>query len=80
MKRVASLETRLEYPPAQRFEIDTLLSSPAQSTSSEMDDEALIDAGITPGLVRISIGYTGSLEQRWQQFDSALNDIQREAA
>ena len=54
---------------------DTLLSCPAQSTSSEMGEEALSEAGITPGLVRISIGYTGSLEQRWQQLESALNEV-----
>ena len=29
-------------------------------------------AGIMPGLVRMSIGYTGSLEQRWTQLEDAL--------
>lgn len=51
---------------------DTLMSCSASSTSSEMPDDALEDAGISPGLVRFSIGYTGSLEQRWEQFDRAL--------
>ena len=30
-------------------------------------------AGISPGLVRISIGITGSLEQRWKQLEAALD-------
>lgn len=51
---------------------DTLMSCPASSTSSEMTDDHLERAGISPGLVRISVGITGSLEQRWQQLDSAL--------
>ncbi len=54
---------------------DTLMSCSATSTSSEMDDEALREAGIEPGLVRVSIGYTGSLEQRWAQFERALRAV-----
>ena len=54
---------------------DTLMSCSASSTSSEMSDEALAAAGIAPGLVRISIGFTGSLEQRWQQLERALNRV-----
>jgi methionine-gamma-lyase len=54
---------------------DTLMSCSAASTSSEMGDDALETAGISPGLVRISIGYTGSLEQRWQQLEAALDDV-----
>ena len=55
---------------------DTLMSCSASSTSSEMSDEALAAAGIAPGLVRISIGFTGSLEQRWQQLERALKRVQ----
>jgi methionine-gamma-lyase len=51
---------------------DTLMSCSASSTSSEMDDESLDLAGISPGLVRMSIGFTGSLEQRWMQLERAL--------
>lgn len=54
---------------------DTLMSASAGSTSSELSDQDLRAAGIAPGLVRISIGYTGSLEHRWHQFESALRDI-----
>ena len=42
---------------------------------SEMTDEALRDAGIAPGLIRMSIGYTGSLEQRWMQLEKALKAV-----
>jgi methionine-gamma-lyase len=55
---------------------DTLMSLSAGSTSSEMGAEALAAAGISPGLVRISIGYTGALEQRWQQFAKALEGLE----
>jgi methionine-gamma-lyase len=55
---------------------DTLMSCSAASTSSEMSEEALAEAGIPPGLVRISIGYTGSLEQRWGQFRDALEELE----
>jgi methionine-gamma-lyase len=51
---------------------DTLMSCSASSTSSELTDEALTAAGIAPGLLRMSIGFTGSLEQRWSQLERAM--------
>jgi methionine-gamma-lyase len=51
---------------------DTLMSCSASSTSSELPVEELERAGIRPGLVRMSIGYTGTVEQRWQQLSDAL--------
>ena len=54
---------------------DTLMSCPGSSTSSEMTDEDMSSAGIGEGLVRISVGYTGTVEQRWQQLENALLDI-----
>ena len=54
---------------------DTLMSSPGRSTSSEMTDEDLLSAGIGEGLVRMSVGYTGTLAQRWQQLEHALLDV-----
>ncbi len=51
---------------------DTLMSCSASSTSSELTDEELEAAGIAPGLVRLSLGYTGTLEDRWDQFERAL--------
>ncbi|MGI9289205.1 MAG: aminotransferase class V-fold PLP-dependent enzyme [Pseudomonadales bacterium] len=55
---------------------DTLMSCSASSTASEMAVEDLQTAGISPGLVRISIGFTGSLEQRWEQFCLALRRVE----
>lgn len=52
---------------------DTLLSCSASSTSSELSPADQRRAGISPGLVRVSIGYTGSLEQRWSQLSDALD-------
>ena len=54
---------------------ETLMSCSAASTSSEMPDDELEKAGIRPGLVRMSIGYTGTLEQRWTQLRSALQEL-----
>jgi len=56
---------------------DTLMSCSGSSTSSEMTDEDKGAAGISPGLVRMSVGYTGTLEQRWQQLYGALDDVGR---
>ncbi|XP_031498445.1 methionine gamma-lyase [Nymphaea colorata] len=51
---------------------ETLMSCSGSSTSSEMSAEEKQLAGISPGLIRMSIGYSGSLEQRWTQFEAAL--------
>ena len=57
---------------------DTLLSCSASSTSSELSEADQRKAGISPGLVRVAIGYTGTLEQRWDQFTDALMELKRE--
>lgn len=51
---------------------DTLMSCSASSTSSELSDAALSRSGIKPGLVRISVGFTGTAAQRWDQLCTAL--------
>jgi methionine-gamma-lyase len=43
-----------------------------------MSDENKAVAGISPGLVRMSVGYTGTLEQRWQQLRDALHEVDRQ--
>lgn len=55
---------------------ETLMSCSGSSTSSEMNAEEKELAGISPGLVRMSIGYNGSLEQKWSQFEKALSRMQ----
>ncbi|WOL10058.1 methionine gamma-lyase-like [Canna indica] len=51
---------------------ETLMSCSGSSTSSEMSPEERSAAGISPGLIRMSVGYSGTLEQRWSQFEKAL--------
>jgi methionine-gamma-lyase len=55
---------------------ESLVSCSASSTSSELSDEEQHEAGISPGLLRISVGYTGSVEQRWSQLDDALRTLE----
>ncbi|KAM3263051.1 Methionine gamma-lyase [Capsicum annuum] len=55
---------------------ETLMSCSGSSTSSEMNNEEKELAGISPGLVRMSIGYNGSLEQKWIQLEKALSKMQ----
>ncbi|PWA87154.1 hypothetical protein CTI12_AA046340 [Artemisia annua] len=45
------------------------MSCSGSSTSSELNEKEQALAGISPGLVRMSIGYTGTLEQMWNQFN-----------
>ncbi|KAG6514259.1 methionine gamma-lyase-like [Zingiber officinale] len=52
---------------------ETLMSCSGSSTSSEMSPEERAQAGISPGLVRMSVGYSGTVEQRWSQFERALS-------
>ncbi|HED66082.1 MAG TPA: aminotransferase class I/II-fold pyridoxal phosphate-dependent enzyme [Planctomycetes bacterium] len=54
---------------------DTLMSCSAASTSSELSEEEQRAAGISPGLLRLSIGFTGSVEQRWSQLCDALDEM-----
>ncbi|BAU01957.1 hypothetical protein LR48_Vigan09g057200 [Vigna angularis] len=51
---------------------ETLMSCSGSSTSSEMTAEEQRTAGISPGLIRMSIGYIGTLEQKWTQMEKAL--------
>ncbi|KAL3742856.1 hypothetical protein ACJRO7_018203 [Eucalyptus globulus] len=51
---------------------ETLMSCSGSSTSSEMSEEEQTLAGISPGLVRMSVGYIGTLEQRWGQLEKAI--------
>ena len=54
---------------------DTLMSCSGSSTSSELTEEDKTAAHISPGLLRMSIGYTGTSEQRWQQLSAALRQV-----
>lgn len=54
---------------------ETLMSASASSTSSELSDDELRRAGIGPGLVRMSIGFTGDIEDRWRALREALVEV-----
>ncbi|KAE9599479.1 hypothetical protein Lal_00039484 [Lupinus albus] len=51
---------------------ETLLSCSGSSTSSELNEEEKRQAGISPGLIRVSVGYVGTLEQKLGQLEKAL--------
>jgi methionine-gamma-lyase len=54
---------------------DTLMSCSGSSTSSEVPPEDQSKMGLSPGLVRVSIGYTGSLEARLEQIERAVRQV-----
>lgn len=54
---------------------DTLMSCSSTSTSSEIPVEDQHKMGLSPGLVRISVGYTGSLEQRIDQLVAGVKAV-----
>ncbi|XP_074276106.1 methionine gamma-lyase-like [Silene latifolia] len=55
---------------------ETLMSCSGNSTSSELTDEEKAQSGISPGLIRMSVGYNGTLEQKWAQFEKAYAKLQ----
>ena len=65
-------EDRFGFMAVSLGYFDTLMSISAETTSSELTAEERADAGIRPGLVRMSVGYTGSVEQRWRQLEDAI--------
>ncbi|MBN2247002.1 MAG: aminotransferase class I/II-fold pyridoxal phosphate-dependent enzyme [Candidatus Aminicenantes bacterium] len=54
---------------------DTLMSCSGSSTSSEIPPEDQDKMGLSPGLVRMAIGYTGSLDERIKQIERAVKSV-----
>ena len=54
---------------------DTLMSCSGSSTSSEISEEEQKEMKLSPGLLRISIGITGSLEKRIEQIERTVKTI-----
>lgn len=54
---------------------DTLMSCSGSSTSSEISEEEQRRMGLSPGLLRIAIGYTGDLEKRVEQIERAIKEV-----
>jgi len=54
---------------------DTLISCSSSSTSSEIDPDDQQKMGLSPGLLRIALGYTGALEFRLEQMKRAVEKV-----
>nr|TKS08788.1 hypothetical protein D5086_0000100870 [Populus alba] len=54
---------------------ETLMSCSSSSTNSMLDTKEKERAGISPGLVRFSVGYVGTFEQKWSQFTRAYSEM-----
>ncbi len=54
---------------------DTLLSCSGSSTSSEISPEEQRRMGLSQGLLRISVGYSGALEDRLSQMERAIKKV-----
>ena len=54
---------------------DTLMSCSGSSTSSEIPPEDQETMGLSPGLLRFSIGFTGDLEKRLEQLERAARAV-----
>jgi methionine-gamma-lyase len=65
-------EERFGYIAVSLGYFDTLISCSGSSTSSEIPPEDQTKMGLSPGLLRIAIGYTGSLEERIAQVERAV--------
>lgn len=52
---------------------DTLMSCSGTSTSSEIDESEQRAMGLSPGLLRMSVGLTGNLDERLNQLRRALD-------
>jgi len=54
---------------------DTLMSLSSTTTSSEIAAMEQSQIGLSPGLLRLSVGYTGSLESRLEQIERAVRMV-----
>ena len=54
---------------------ETLMSCSSVSTSSEISEDEQQEMGLSRGLLRLSVGYTGSLESRLEQIERALKTV-----
>ena len=54
---------------------DTLISCSGSSTSSEIDEVDQKKMGLSPGLLRISLGYTGDMDARMEQMRRGVEKV-----
>jgi len=50
----------------------TLFSSPGSSTSSEIPEQEQIEMGLTPGLVRMSIGLDDDIDETFERMKQSM--------
>ena len=53
----------------------TLFSNSGKSTSSEVPEEIQLDMGLSPGLVRLSVGLDHDIENTFELIHSCMNDL-----
>ncbi|MGB0896607.1 MAG: aminotransferase class V-fold PLP-dependent enzyme [Flavobacteriaceae bacterium] len=53
----------------------TLFSAPGTSTSSEIPEKEQIEMGLSPGLIRFSIGLDDDIERTYAMIKSCMNDL-----
>ncbi|GAB4333993.1 MAG: aminotransferase class V-fold PLP-dependent enzyme [Bacteroidales bacterium] len=53
----------------------TLFSNSGKSTSSEVPEELQQKMGMSPGLVRFSVGLDNDIERTWERIESCLNRL-----
>jgi methionine-gamma-lyase len=51
------------------------MSVSSGSTSSEISGEEQEEMGLSPGLLRVSVGLSGSLESRLQQIETGVKKV-----
>ncbi len=69
---ILQIEEEFGYIAVSLGYYDTLMSCSGSSTSSEISPEDQSKMGLSPGLVRMSIGLSGSLLERIQQMERAV--------
>jgi methionine-gamma-lyase len=70
--RILQNEQAFGYIAVSLGYFDTLMSCSSSSTSSEIPPEDQAKMGLSPGLVRIAVGFTGSLQDRIRQLEVAV--------
>ncbi|RLB47050.1 MAG: cystathionine beta-lyase [Deltaproteobacteria bacterium] len=75
LMRVLQNEESFGYIAVSLGYFDTLISCPGSSTSSEIPPEDQAQMGLSPGLVRVSVGITGTLDDRIEQMERAARKL-----
>lgn len=53
----------------------TLFSPPGGSTSSEIPEDERLATGLSPGLIRFSVGLDFEIERSWERFEKCLHRV-----